>query len=83
MSRVAVLGAGTMGCGIAHVFAQYGWTTVLSDVSGPALEIGRIALNDGAWLQAGARGSIGCARAGGETVRNPAAVFAVAGDSVC
>jgi hypothetical protein len=30
------------------------------------------------WLQAGARGSIGCARAGGETVRNPAAVIAVA-----
>jgi 3-hydroxybutyryl-CoA dehydrogenase len=38
MSRVAVLGAGTMGCGIAHVFAQYGWTTTLSDVSRPALE---------------------------------------------
>jgi 3-hydroxybutyryl-CoA dehydrogenase len=38
MSRVAVLGAGTMGSGIAHVFAQNGWTTVLSDVSPPALE---------------------------------------------
>ena len=32
MSRVAVLGAGTMGSGIAHVFAQYGWATTLSDV---------------------------------------------------
>jgi 3-hydroxybutyryl-CoA dehydrogenase len=40
MSRVAVLGAGTMGCGIAQVFAQAGWTTALSDVSGPALERG-------------------------------------------
>jgi 3-hydroxybutyryl-CoA dehydrogenase len=40
MSRVAVLGAGTMGCGIAQVFAQSGWTTALSDVSGPALERG-------------------------------------------
>jgi 3-hydroxybutyryl-CoA dehydrogenase len=38
MSRVAVLGAGTMGCGIAQVFAQSGWATALSDVSGPALE---------------------------------------------
>jgi 3-hydroxybutyryl-CoA dehydrogenase len=38
MSRVAVLGAGTMGCGIAHVFAQHGWTTTLSDVSQPALD---------------------------------------------
>ena len=38
MSRVAVLGAGTMGSGIAHVFAQYGWVTTLSDVSQPALD---------------------------------------------
>jgi hypothetical protein len=33
------------------------------------------------WLQAGARGSIGCARAGGETVRNPIVVSAVAAAS--
>jgi 3-hydroxybutyryl-CoA dehydrogenase len=33
MSRVAVVGAGTMGNGIAHVFAQYGWDTVLVDVA--------------------------------------------------
>ena len=38
MSRVAVLGAGTMGSGIAHVFAQHGWEAALSDVSPPALE---------------------------------------------
>jgi 3-hydroxybutyryl-CoA dehydrogenase len=38
VSRVAVLGAGTMGSGIAHVFAQHGWTTTLSDVSQPALD---------------------------------------------
>ena len=37
MSKVAVVGAGTMGNGIAHVFAQHGWETVLSDVSEAAL----------------------------------------------
>ena len=35
--NVAVVGAGTMGNGIAHVFAQHGWDTVLIDVSGDAL----------------------------------------------
>jgi 3-hydroxybutyryl-CoA dehydrogenase len=38
MSRVAVIGAGTMGNGIAHVFAQAGWDTALIDVSRPALD---------------------------------------------
>jgi 3-hydroxybutyryl-CoA dehydrogenase len=38
MSRVAVVGAGTMGNGIAHVFAQHGWDTVLLDVSREALD---------------------------------------------
>jgi 3-hydroxybutyryl-CoA dehydrogenase len=33
MSRVVVVGAGTMGNGIAHVFAQAGWGTVLVDVA--------------------------------------------------
>jgi 3-hydroxybutyryl-CoA dehydrogenase len=33
MSNVAVIGAGTMGNGIAHVFAQAGWDTTLIDVS--------------------------------------------------
>jgi 3-hydroxybutyryl-CoA dehydrogenase len=33
MRRVAVIGAGTMGNGIAHVFAQAGWDTTLIDVS--------------------------------------------------
>jgi 3-hydroxybutyryl-CoA dehydrogenase len=33
MKQVAVVGAGTMGNGIAHVFAQYGWQTALIDVS--------------------------------------------------
>ena len=31
MSRVAVIGAGTMGNGIAHVFAQHGWDVALID----------------------------------------------------
>ena len=38
MSRVAVVGAGTMGNGIAHVFAQFGWNVTLIDISEAALE---------------------------------------------
>ena len=37
MSRVAVVGAGTMGNGIAHVFAQHGWDALLVDVAQEAL----------------------------------------------
>ncbi|MEX2155972.1 MAG: 3-hydroxybutyryl-CoA dehydrogenase [Gemmatimonadales bacterium] len=37
MSKVAVVGAGTMGNGIAHVFAQAGWSTVLIDVASDPL----------------------------------------------
>jgi 3-hydroxybutyryl-CoA dehydrogenase len=40
MSRVAIVGAGTMGHGIAQVFAQRGWDTVLTDASAAALERG-------------------------------------------
>lgn len=38
MKNVAVIGAGTMGNGIAHVFAQFGYQVNLIDVSAPALE---------------------------------------------
>jgi 3-hydroxybutyryl-CoA dehydrogenase len=38
MTKVAVVGAGTMGNGIAHVFAQHGWQVTLIDVSKEALE---------------------------------------------
>jgi len=38
LSRVAVVGAGTMGNGIAHVFAAHGWDTLLLDVSSPIVE---------------------------------------------
>ena len=38
MSRVAVVGAGTMGNGIAHVFAQHGWETTLIDIAPGPLE---------------------------------------------
>jgi len=37
VSKVAVVGAGTMGNGIAHVFAQHGWDTALIDASNDAL----------------------------------------------
>lgn len=36
--NIAVIGAGTMGNGIAHVFAQNDFTVTLIDVSAPALE---------------------------------------------
>ena len=38
MSKMAVVGAGTMGNGIAHVFAQHGWTVTLVDVAQDALD---------------------------------------------
>jgi 3-hydroxybutyryl-CoA dehydrogenase len=41
VSRVAIVGAGTMGSGIAHVFAQHGWDTALVDVSRAALDHAR------------------------------------------
>ncbi|WP_343306195.1 3-hydroxybutyryl-CoA dehydrogenase [Chitinophaga niabensis] len=38
MQKIAVIGAGTMGNGIAHVFAQNGYTVHLIDVSPTALD---------------------------------------------
>ncbi|MEK6767972.1 MAG: 3-hydroxybutyryl-CoA dehydrogenase [Gemmatimonadota bacterium] len=38
MKKVAVVGAGQMGSGIAHVFAHHGWDVRLVDVSAPAIE---------------------------------------------
>ncbi len=38
MSRAAVVGAGTMGNGIAHVFAQHGWDVAMIDSAPAALE---------------------------------------------
>ncbi len=38
MKNIAVIGSGTMGNGIAHVFAQNGFTVSLIDVSAQALE---------------------------------------------
>jgi 3-hydroxybutyryl-CoA dehydrogenase len=38
MEKIAVIGAGTMGSGIAHVFAQYGYEVSLADISDKALE---------------------------------------------
>jgi 3-hydroxybutyryl-CoA dehydrogenase len=37
MKKIAVIGAGTMGNGIAHVFAQNGFETTLIDISADAL----------------------------------------------
>jgi len=38
MKRAAVIGAGTMGNGIAHVFAQHEWDVTLIDTAAGALE---------------------------------------------
>ncbi len=38
--KVAVVGAGTMGNGITHVFAQYGYPVVMIDISKDALDRG-------------------------------------------
>jgi 3-hydroxybutyryl-CoA dehydrogenase len=38
MNSAAVIGAGTMGNGIAHVFAQHGWSVALIDTVPAALE---------------------------------------------
>ena len=38
MNRAAVIGAGTMGNGIAHVFAQHGWSVTLIDTAPAALD---------------------------------------------
>lgn len=40
MKNIAVIGAGTMGNGIAHTFAQFGYQVNLIDVSSTALEKG-------------------------------------------
>jgi 3-hydroxybutyryl-CoA dehydrogenase len=45
IKRLAVIGAGTMGHGIAHAAIQAGYDTRLFDVVHPALEKGRLAIN--------------------------------------
>lgn len=40
MKNIAVIGAGTMGNGIAHVFAQNGFEVQLVDISQDALDKG-------------------------------------------
>jgi 3-hydroxybutyryl-CoA dehydrogenase len=38
MKNIAVIGSGTMGNGIAHTFAQFGYNVTLIDISQPALD---------------------------------------------
>jgi 3-hydroxyacyl-CoA dehydrogenase len=52
VSRVAVVGAGTMGNGIAHVFAQAGWETVLIDSSADAIARGMATIDKNTERQA-------------------------------
>jgi 3-hydroxybutyryl-CoA dehydrogenase len=44
-NRIAVIGSGTMGSGIAQVFAQSGFSVVLHDVSQPALDRARAGID--------------------------------------
>ena len=44
MKQIAVIGAGTMGNGIAHTFAQSGFTVKLIDISEKAIEKGMITI---------------------------------------
>ncbi|NQV52575.1 MAG: 3-hydroxybutyryl-CoA dehydrogenase [Flavobacteriales bacterium] len=44
MNRIAVIGAGTMGNGIAHVFAQFGYDVNLIDISDSNLDRGMAAI---------------------------------------
>ncbi|MFA5573623.1 MAG: 3-hydroxybutyryl-CoA dehydrogenase [Brumimicrobium sp.] len=45
MKKVAVIGSGTMGNGIAHVFAQFGYEVSLIDISQEALDKGVATIN--------------------------------------
>ena len=38
MKNIAVIGSGTMGNGIAHIFAQHGFSVTLIDISEDALK---------------------------------------------
>jgi len=44
MKQAAVVGAGTMGNGIAHLFSQHGWGVALIDVAQPVLDRGMAAI---------------------------------------
>ena len=55
IERVAVIGAGTMGAGIAQVCAQAGWTTALYDAFPEGLERGMQRI-DAFWDKGIARG---------------------------
>ena len=42
IQNIAVIGAGTMGNGIAHVFAQHGFNVQLIDISEDSLKAGNV-----------------------------------------
>lgn len=49
MKNICVIGAGTMGNGIAHVFAQNGYVTTIVDVSEQALEKALATIDNNLW----------------------------------
>ncbi len=46
INKIAVIGAGTMGSGIAHVFSQYGFSVILVDSEQVFVERGMISINN-------------------------------------
>lgn len=56
IKTVAVLGAGTMGNGIAHVFARSGYRVILRDVEQRFLERGLETIGK-IWIERSRRGS--------------------------
>ncbi len=49
MKNITVIGAGTMGNGIAHVFAQHGYHTTIVDISEKALEKAMATIDNNLW----------------------------------
>jgi len=49
MKNVTVIGAGTMGNGIAHVFAQHGYNTTIVDIAEKALEKAMETIDKNLW----------------------------------
>ena len=48
MGNIAIIGAGQMGCGIAHVFALAGYRVLLNDINAAQLSAG-LAIIEKTW----------------------------------
>jgi 3-hydroxybutyryl-CoA dehydrogenase len=57
VKKVGICGAGTMGSGIAQVFAQYGFETILFDISADQLQKAEISIKE-SWKKAVEKGKL-------------------------